>query len=281
MSETLHLEETPCPLCKSDQFQPAYDFSPYQLVRCRQCGLYYLSPRLTESAMLDHYRQDSYYEQGEAGYDSYLEQETTLRQTFARLFINLKRDNMVGGDLLEVGCGYGFLLDEAKSYFDKRVGTDFSSEAVEYASQYADAVYLGGLDELPQDKQFDCIITTNVIEHVYDPIPFVQNLTSYLKPGGLLVTATPNMDSFIRHILRDGWPSFKSPEHVTYFDRRTLSDLMRRAGLTDIRPLAFPHAFPLSLIGRKLGLSLSPEIGQRGIFVPTTMVAVTARRPLT
>jgi len=40
----------------------------------------------------------------------------------------LHKRNVTGGKLLEIGCGFGFLLDEAKNYFDYRIGTDFPAK---------------------------------------------------------------------------------------------------------------------------------------------------------
>src|SRR6266567_5029248 len=121
-----------CPFCGSDRREFPFRLQqPYNVVRCMECGLYYLYPRLIESAMQEAYRQSSYYEGGTCGYadTSYTDQERALRATFKRLLNNLSRRGLTGGDVLEVGCGYGYLLDEARAYFDRRVGTDFSGEA--------------------------------------------------------------------------------------------------------------------------------------------------------
>ena len=73
------------------------------------------------------------------------------------------------------------------------------------------------------------------------------------------------------------WPSFKVPEHVGYFDFRTLSGLMVKAGLSDVRQLPYPHAFPLGLITAKFGLNIPSALGCLKIWVPTTTVAAYGR----
>jgi hypothetical protein len=73
------------------------------------------------------------------------------------------------------------------------------------------------------------------------------------------------------------WPSLKAPEHILYFDYRSLSSLMRRAGLSDIRRLPYPHAFPLSLIAAKFGFKLPPWLGHIKVWVPATTVAAYGR----
>jgi hypothetical protein len=73
------------------------------------------------------------------------------------------------------------------------------------------------------------------------------------------------------------WPSFKIPEHVVYFDYQTLSSLMLRADLSDVRRLPYPHAFPSSLIAAKFGFNLPPWLEHFNVWVPATTVAAYGR----
>lgn len=249
------------------------------MARCLACGLYYLYPRLIESAMRQMYRQSSYYEGGTSGYadTSYVAQESALRATFKRLLRNLRRRGLTGGDLLEIGCGYGYLLDEARLMFQRRVGTEFSSEGAAIARATGAEVFVGGIEQVPPGMEFDCVIATQVIEHVYEPLSFVQRLANRTKPGGHIVLATPDIGGVLRRVMGRRWPSFKAPEHVLYFDFQTLSALMRRAGLSDVRRLPYPHAFPLVLIAAKFGFALPPSIGHLKVWVPATTVTVYGR----
>jgi SAM-dependent methyltransferase len=232
MANEAGIEYTSCPLCYSGEQNNVYaKFAPYAVVQCRSCGFYYLSPRLAETVMRQIYKDTAYFENMTIGYDSYVEQENTLRATFRRLLIHLKKRNLTGGALLEVGCGYGYLLEEAQGFFDEQVGTEFSPGAVEQARGRADRVYEGGVDQIPTNEHFDCIITTHVIEHVYHPRVFLEQLCKHLKSEGKIIIATPDMGSLWRHLMGHRWPSFKIPEHVLYFDRKSLSTLMRQAGL--------------------------------------------------
>jgi hypothetical protein len=73
------------------------------------------------------------------------------------------------------------------------------------------------------------------------------------------------------------WPSFKVPEHVLYFDFRTLSSLLRRAGLNDVCRLPYQHAFPLGLIAVKFRFKLPSWLGHFNVWVPATTVAAYGR----
>ena len=229
--------------------------------------------------MQDVYREPSYYEGGACGYadTSYTAQEQALRATFKQVLRNLAKRELTGGDLLEIGCGYGYLLDEARSWFDRRAGTEFSAQGAEIAGKTGAKVFVGGIEQVPPERNFDCIIATQVIEHVYEPLTFIRQLASHTKRGGHIVVATPDIGGVLRRAMGRRWPSFKAPEHVVYFDFRTLSMLMQQAGLTNLRSLPYPHAFPLGLITAKFGLPMPPLLARLNVWVPATTVAAYGR----
>jgi SAM-dependent methyltransferase len=269
------LEYPLCALCQSCNYLVSYgNFHPYRVVRCCSCGFFYLSPRLMQNSMIKLYRDEAYFHGELIGYQNYSRQEQTLRATFRRFMMTLEKRGLTGGTLLEVGCGYGFLLEEADRFFSARVGTELSPRAVEQARVRVEHIYEGGIEQIPIDRKFDCIIATHVIEHIYQPLIFLSRLTKQLKHGGKIIIATPNMGSIWRHLMHHRWPSFKVPEHISFFDKRTLEMLMRKAGLVRIDKLPYPHAFPLSLVANKLNISLPDFIGKRKIWLPDTTIAM-------
>jgi 2-polyprenyl-3-methyl-5-hydroxy-6-metoxy-1,4-benzoquinol methylase len=229
--------------------------------------------------MQQHYARADYFEGGESGYDCYASQEEALRATFRRLLDAMSRRGMCGGSVLDVGCGYGYFLQEAAAYFSNRLGTDYSEGALDRARRHADAVYLGGADDVPVELQQDCIVALHVVEHVYDPRRFVAELFRRLKPGGTLLLAAPNMGSWWRHAMGRRWPSFKYPEHVAYYDRRTLQQLMATVVPESLQSIPYPHAFPVNLVLQKLRLPRLDLLNGRSMWLPATTVAIAARKP--
>jgi SAM-dependent methyltransferase len=273
-------ETTACPLCNSKHARSAYSqFSPYIVLQCITCRFFYLSPRLTESAMIAEYCKDNYFEGNEGGYDSYLAQESALQGTFQRFTANLKRNSIHGNSLLEIGCGYGYLLEAAQQDFRIRVGMDFSAKAVERAGQFGTKVYQGGLDSLPSGEKFDCVVATHVIEHVYNPLEFLMNLKKRLNEDGTIIIATPHMGSLWRFGMGHRWPSFKLPEHILYFDYQSLTRLMKQAGFTNLRRFPYPHAFPLPLIASKFNLALPKPLNKFNFWIPGTTLAISGKLP--
>jgi 2-polyprenyl-3-methyl-5-hydroxy-6-metoxy-1,4-benzoquinol methylase len=275
-SVSADLEYPACPLCGSERREVVFRLrEPYKVAQCLVCGFHYLYPRLAESAIREVYQQSSYYQGGACGYadTSYTDQEGALRATFKRLLNNLYRRGLAGGDLLEIGCGFGYLLDEARAYFDRRVGTDFSAEAAATARATGAEVFIGGIEQISCGSKFDFVLAIQVIEHIYEPLSFVEQLASHIKPGGHIVLATPDIGGVLRKTMGRRWPSFKIPEHVLYFDFRTLSMLMCRAGVRDVRRLPYPHAFPLGLIAAKFRLRIPEWLAGVNVWVPATTVA--------
>jgi SAM-dependent methyltransferase len=276
------LESTNCPLCGSGSGIRRYagaPFEPYGLIACADCGLQYLSPRPTESATSALYASDDYFGGGASGYSAYARQELALRATFRRLLQNLTQGHSTGGSLLEVGCGFGYLLDEARPFFARRVGTDFSASAVQIARRHADAVYHGDIDAVPPGPAFDCVIASQVIEHVHRPHQFIGTLLQRLRPGGCLLLATPDAGSPWRKLMGRRWPSFKVPEHLLYFDRGTLTRLMRDAGLREPALVAHPSAFPLPLVASKFHLRIPAFFDRFSLWIPGATLAMIGVKP--
>lgn len=277
------LEYTACPLCNGNESNSLYAFPPFYVVRCKACGLFYLNPRLNESNILDYYARELYDEYSAGlGYEI---QEPTLRMTFRRFLQNLHKRKLTGGRLLEIGCGSGFLIDEAKSYFSYRVATDMSPEAAKKAKTLADEVYCGDLSAVPKSVPlFDCVIAFSVIEHIYRPHAFIQEILERLSPHGKLVLATPNIDTLYYKILRKKWPFFIPPEHVCLYSPKTLSTLLEQNHLHDVDCFEPAHAWPLAAFIAKAKLkSLARKmartsLGKIPIFMPKTIVCVVGKK---
>lgn len=273
------VERCACPLCGADEVQEsAYRSGHFAVVRCVSCGAWYLSPRLSEAEIREHYERNDYFEGEETGYDSYLQQECSLRATFRKLLRHLTERGLTGGALLDVGCGYGYFLDEAKPYFVLRAGTEMSRTAAEKARAFADEIYDGGLEAIPLGKKFDTVVGLQLIEHVYHPHDFMARLLGHVKPGGTVLLTTPHMGSLWRKVMGRRWPSFKFPEHVVFYDEDALTSLIRKAGLEDIARIPHPHAFPVHEIGKKLGLPVVPGIASWNMWLPSVVLAVLGRK---
>jgi SAM-dependent methyltransferase len=228
------------------------------------------------------YLKDEYFsESGNAGYQyyNYISQEETLRLTFRRFLKELNKHGIASGKLLELGCGYGYFLDEAKHLFSHLTGTELSEEAGDYARKISGAdIYIGDLSSLPNELcDFNLIVTINVIEHIYNPAEFILSLKKRLVKGGRIIIATPDIGGIWYKMMKSRWPSFKIPEHVVFYSKSTLTFLLIKTGFQNIMRIPFTHAFPLGLLTSALGIHLHGVICLKPVWLPWTMIAVAAQ----
>jgi SAM-dependent methyltransferase len=164
--------------------------------------------------------------------------------------------------------------------FAPRVGMDFSESALERAKEHADEVIVGSVDSLEPHRRFDVIVGISLIEHVYEPMGFMGGLVSHLEENGRIVMVTPDFDGVWRLALGQRWPSFKIPEHVLFYNRRSLRLLGDMCGL-ETRFFYFTQFAPLWLIFASLDLDrlVSPKMADLHLPLPCTMLgAVFSRR---
>jgi SAM-dependent methyltransferase len=81
---------------------------------------------------------------------------------------------------------------------------------------------------------YEVAVGFDVIEHVRDPAYALARLHRSLKPNGLLVLATPSLDSWSHRLLGKHWMEYKT-EHLTYFGQKSLRCILQRLGFAEIR----------------------------------------------
>jgi len=222
---------------------------------CRQCQLGQLAPLPTEQQLAELYGAREYYEgTDQVGYAEYLANAPHLRQTFGAKLRWLLRSGPVD-TLAEIGCGPGYLLESARALGVRdAVGVDRNPWAVEEAQRQGLDVRLGSVEALPADRRFDAIAMLDLLEHITDPAPFLRAVRERLTPGGRLLIMVPNIRSLLARISGRRWVSFKIPEHVVYYSRRSIQLALTRAGLqaTAIRAAHqhVPLAFTLDRLSR-------------------------------
>ncbi|WP_428384680.1 class I SAM-dependent methyltransferase [Nevskia ramosa] len=153
--------------------------------------------------------------------------------------------NGQGRLLLDVGCGNGQFLSTAAEAGWKVEGIDFDPAAVAAATRQGLVVHLGGIEHYAQaSNQFDEIMLSHVIEHVYDPRSLIADCHRLLKSGGRLWIETPNISSQGHRLMGAYWRGLEPPRHLVVFDRPALIDLMTAAGFREVRDLPWRPSFP-------------------------------------
>jgi 2-polyprenyl-3-methyl-5-hydroxy-6-metoxy-1,4-benzoquinol methylase len=148
----------------------------------------------------------------------------------------LKEQSLCQGQVLDYGCGPGYLLQELLKAGCECSGADFSAESVAMANSAAKGSLFRGAklagDRLPwPDESFDLVICLETIEHVLDDdLPtLLGELRRVLRPGnGRLFLTTPNAEPLDRGEIAcpECGAVFHRFQHVRSLDGRALSALM-------------------------------------------------------
>ncbi|MDQ3720949.1 MAG: class I SAM-dependent methyltransferase [Actinomycetota bacterium] len=188
--------------------------------------------------------------------------------------------------VLDFGCGNAdFLLLAEQLGWDAR-GVDFDEKAVALARDAGLAVNVGGLEAADRpDGGFDAITLGHVIEHLHDPVAFLSDALSALRPGGMIWLATPNVESLGHRTFGSAYFGLDPPRHLVLFNRDSLEDALRRAGFEDIEPLR-PGPDARWLFGPSLAIArgrdplTDPPALPAGLRLKQAMAeAVSRRRP--
>lgn len=140
------------------------------------------------------------------------------------------------GALLDVGCGQGVMLRLMRDLGWQAEGIDLDERAVQVAQAAGLAARVGTFEslELPA-AHYAAVTSSHVLEHVNDPLAFLQDSLRVLRPGGRLALTTPNAGSLGARVFGAGWRGLEPPRHFQVFTMRSLARLARAAGYTDVR----------------------------------------------
>lgn len=232
-----------CPLCGSERRSPIYrEHGTLEVSRCESCSLMYTSTRVKSPEQVYWGNANTYLEearlvfQGKAAHHrdpNYLE-ELELIKTFKP-----------AGRFLDVGCNMGMLLRHVKKMGWIGIGVEPSPTLSRLAiEQLGLEVYNCFLHELPEKEResFDVVALSDVLEHITEPIEFLNVAARYLKLDGLLYIKVPNgrWNLFKQKVLgligkapKQGvWDSY---EHVVHYTDRTLAKMLDRAGFDVVK----------------------------------------------
>jgi 2-polyprenyl-3-methyl-5-hydroxy-6-metoxy-1,4-benzoquinol methylase len=162
----------------------------------------------------------------DAAYDQGREQ----RGLQARKIIEAVLKHKKSGRLLDVGAASGILLDQAKKLGFDGEGVEPSRSLAKSAQDAGLKVHLGTFPHPAIQGPYDVITLIDVIEHVPCPIPLLKDIAGHLKPDGVGVLTTPDVESFVARRLGPRWWHLRVA-HIGYFSRATMRRALSEAGL--------------------------------------------------
>ena len=211
-----------CLICKSDNLIRLNGYEDPMLVKCKTCAFVFLE-RIPTSAELEERYGYGYGMTGNFISDLTIQRYNELLDYFEQF-----RDT---NRILDIGCGMGFFLETAKKRGWDVYGTEHADLAIACCKEKDINIHPGELDIDNYEKEgFDIVTSFEVIEHINNPIEEVTQIGQMLRTGGIFYFTTPNFNALNRLLLKRNWDVIRFPDHLSYYTKRTMNNLMALAG---------------------------------------------------
>ncbi len=274
------LEVPDCNLCGANDPEPVLRAADvrrrvpgvFTVVRCRRCGLAYVSPRPTACGIARYYPP------------GYAPHGLAASSAAERLYYRSVRRLPVaaGARVLDVGCGGGRYLRALREAGYAVSGTDVDfGLAARLHEELGLDVHAGALPDvdLPAGS-FDAITLWWVLEHTHDPVATLRAAHRLLRPGGWIVVSVQNFASLGRLLFGRFWHHLDVPGHLYQFEPATLRAALELAGfaIQRLRHDLVAKDFAPS-IGYAIGLERSLDVGPLNLAaLPFDLVSWLSRR---
>jgi len=142
-----------------------------------------------------------------------------------------------GSRLLEIGSGMGHLIGSLEADFET-VALDVNHWALTQSREVAlqTDLNVGSAERLPfADASFSVVIIKHVVEHLRDPELAISELGRILSPNGILILATPNLDSLLKPFKGEAWIGYQDPTHIALKPPEEWLDLLRSADFSPLK----------------------------------------------
>lgn len=234
----LELEHVTCILCGTDNSTPLYKKDNLTYVRCRNCELVYVNPRLKGKSLQEVYEgspvrawwKNLLYSKRSVASFKNLDRRFQRAELLAYEILKYKD----GGRILDIGCNRGFLLATAVSWGWEAYGIEIVPWfPTVVAKRFPMKIFAQPLREITppfDDHFFDAVTMIDIIEHLADPLSDLREIHRIINPDGILLVNTLDLGSAYAQSIGESWGSVNPQEHFYLFDRQTLGKIADAAG---------------------------------------------------
>jgi 2-polyprenyl-3-methyl-5-hydroxy-6-metoxy-1,4-benzoquinol methylase len=242
-------EGSACDLCGGKRSRllhewPVGDFwnpaaVPIAVWQCTQCSLVFLPPVPTAGQLPDegdwwsskrkHFRRRRWFKLRWRKL-----RHSAVGDPRYRL-VRATRRLVKSGRLLDVGCGYGRLMAEARRFY-QCTGIEPSPSAARAAREDGFNIFEGTFEEVQiPASSFDIVTMDAVIEHVASPTQVLAKVNSVLRMNGVVVLTTPKFGGPAYRMHRHAWNGFRHGYHTFLFSGTTLAKYLQKTGFEVVR----------------------------------------------
>lgn len=163
----------------------------------------------------------------------------------AQAFVRMASEISGVERICDLGCGNGYLAGKLAAAGFEVTGVDASQSGIEIARRtYSNPEFVfSELDQTSKHtgtEKFELVVSSDVIEHLYQPAALLETASALLKPQGYLLVGTPyhgylkNLVLSLSGKMDAHFGALDDGGHIKFFSVRTLSALLRRHGFVDL-----------------------------------------------
>jgi SAM-dependent methyltransferase len=222
----------PCPICRSPDHSLSVSKNGYDIHSCPECTVMFVHPFPTPQELTDFYND---YHKSKQYKDKIKSKIKRAKKRIA----SLRRPGKL--EFLDVGCNLGFATEAGRTLGYKATGIDVDTDAIARAKNLfpeADFRCIGSDTLAREGRVFDIVYCSEVIEHLSNPLQFLCDIRSVMSENSVLLLTTP--DNGHHSLPKDinklaEWTSFRPPEHLIYFNKKSLKHIFEAAGFSRIK----------------------------------------------
>jgi SAM-dependent methyltransferase len=213
----------------------------YRMVNCRHCGLLRSDPVLDEEALIGLYREASF---------DYGDELDSLRETYGGALSRIEALTPDRDGLLDIGCGNGFVLEEAlKRGWTGVRGVEPTADAIAAAAPSVRGAIVEDIMRpgLFAPDSLTAVTLFQVLDHIPDPLSLLRECRAALKPGGVIMAWNHNTAAASARILGERSP-IVDVEHTYLYSPDTMRTLFGKAGFEVVDVSAVRNLYSLSYL---------------------------------
>ena len=146
--------------------------------------------------------------------------------------------------ILDVGCGNGYIASQLAAMGHNLIAVDVSEDGIAIARKAHPGVRFkvhSSYDDLRDIVvDVDVVVSSEVIEHLYQPKLFLENVFKVLRPGAHLILTTP-YHGYLKNLtlsLFNHWDKHHTVDreggHIKFFSEKTLTRMLNACGFNNI-----------------------------------------------
>jgi len=255
----------------------------YRMVTCDICGLVRSDPVAADDLLAALYASSSF---------DYGQEVESIQATYGRALGWLQARSACREALLEIGCGNGFFLEQARRQGWREVrGVEPSADAVAKAPPELDGAIVQDVMRagLFAPESFDAVCLFQVLDHISNPVELLEECLAVLRGGGHVLALNHNVSAWSARVLGERSP-IVDIEHTYLYSPTTMRRLFAKAGFADPQVHSVRNTYslayltqlvplPAGLKSRLLPALRASAAGRIRVTVPLGNLCLIARKP--